>query len=107
MDLIDFGMYAAYLFFGVGLIAAVVLPLISALKSPAGMVKSLIAIGGLVVLFFVSYSIAGGNVSAKAASLGITETSSKLIGAGITLFFVVFVVAALGIVVSEINKAIK
>ncbi|MBL7860979.1 MAG: hypothetical protein JNJ65_07430 [Cyclobacteriaceae bacterium] len=107
MEAIDIGIYLAYLFFGVGLVAAIVLPLISAIKAPAGLVKSLMGVGGLVVLFVLAYALSGSEVTTKAAALGITESSSKLIGAGLTLFYIVFVLAAIGIVVSEINKALK
>lgn len=107
MEAIDIGIYLAYLFFGVGLVAAVVLPLINAIKAPAGLVKSLMGVGGLVVLFILAYALSGSEVTTKSAALGITESSSKLIGAGLTLFYIVFVLAAIGIVVSEINKALK
>lgn len=107
MDSIDIGIYLAYIFFGVGLAAAIVLPLVNAIKSPAGLVKSLLGVGGLVVLFIISYAISGGEVTTRAAAMGVTESTSKLIGAGLTLFYIVFVVAAIGIVVSEVNKALK
>jgi hypothetical protein len=107
MEAIDIGIYAAYLFFGVALVSAIVLPLVNALKSPAGLVKSLAGVGGLVVLFIISYTLSGSEVSAKAKAAGISEGSSQLIGAGLTLFYIVFVIAVLGVVYSEINKALK
>jgi hypothetical protein len=107
MDSIDIGLYVTYLLFGVSFIAAVVLPAINLSKSPGGLVKSLIGVGGLVVLFFVSYSLADTSLSLKAASLGETESSVKVIGAGLILFYIVMIVAVIGIAFSEINKALK
>ncbi len=107
MDTIDIGIYVSYIFLGVALIAAVLLPLVNAIKHPAGLVKSLIGVGGLVVLFIVAYAISGAEVSAKAVAMGVDESGSKIIGAGLTLFYFVFIVAALGIVFSEISKALK
>ncbi|MBL7874205.1 MAG: hypothetical protein JNL53_00980 [Cyclobacteriaceae bacterium] len=107
MDEMDFGLYATYIFFAVAVVAAVVLPLVSALKAPAGLVKSLASVGGLVVVFIIAYSISGSELSTRAVAAGLTESSSKMIGAGLTLFYIVFVVAALGVVFSEINKALK
>lgn len=107
MDEMDFGLYATYIFLAAAVLAAVVLPLVSALKAPAGLVKSLASVGGLVVVFIISYSISGSELSTRAVAAGLTESSSKMIGAGLTLFYIVFVVAALGVVFSEINKALK
>lgn len=107
MDLIDIGIYLAYILIGIALVAAVVLPMINALKHPAGLVKSLMGVGGLVVLFIVAYSISGSELSVKAAALGVDESGSKLIGAGIILFYFVFVISIVGVIYSEISKALK
>ncbi len=107
MDTIDIGIYVSYIFLGVALIAAVLLPLVNAIKHPAGLVKSLIGVGGLVVLFIVAYTLSGSEVSSKAVAMGVDESGSKMIGAGLTLFYFVFIAAALGIVFSEISKALK
>jgi hypothetical protein len=107
MDTIDIGIYLSYIFLGVALAASVVLPLVNALKHPAGLVKSLIGVGGLVVLFIVAYSLSGSELTSKAIAMGVDESGSKMIGAGLTLFYFVFVAAALGIVFSEISKALK
>jgi len=107
MDSIDIGMYVAYLFFTVALVAAVVLPAINAVKSPAGLIKSLMGIGGLVVLFIIAYAVSGSEVTAKAAAMGVDESSSKMIGAGLTVFYFVLIISIVGVVFSEINKAFK
>ena len=107
MDSIDIGIYLSYIFLGVALLAAVVLPLVKALKHPAGLVKSLVGVGGLVVLFIVAYSLSGSDVSAKAIAMGVDESGSKMIGAGLILFYFVLVAATVGIVFSEISKALK
>jgi hypothetical protein len=107
MEIIDIGIYATYLFLGLALVSAIVLPLINAIKSPAGLLKSLTGIGALVVLFLISYAISGSEVTTKAKAAGITEASSKMIGAGLTLFYIVFIATVVGVVYSEINKALK
>ena len=103
----DIGLYVGYLLFIVAVGAAAILPLISALKSPKDLMKSLMGVGALLVLFLVSYALAGSEVTAKYVAQGVGEGSSKLIGAGLTMFYIVFVLALLGIVYSEINKALK
>lgn len=105
--MIDAGLYVTYIFFFVALGAAIVLPLIHAIKHPKELGKSALGIGFLVVVFVVSYAMSGSEVSLKAAALGVGEGSSKLIGAGLIMFYIVFVIGMLGMVYSEINKAIK
>ncbi len=103
----DFGLYVGYALFLIALAAAVVLPLITALKSPKDLLKSLMGLGALVVIFLISFGLSGSEVTAKYIAQGVGEGSSKLIGAGLTMFYIVFFIAVLGIVFSEINKALK
>jgi len=107
MDSVDIGIYVCYIFLGIALISSVLLPLVNALKHPAGLVKSLAGVGGLVVLFIIAYSFSGSEVSAKAVAMGVDESGSKMIGAGLILFYFVLVAAAVGIVFSEISKSLK
>ncbi|MEQ8425649.1 MAG: hypothetical protein RIA63_13120 [Cyclobacteriaceae bacterium] len=103
----DIGLYVGYGLFLVALLAAVVLPLINALKSPKDLAKSGMGLGAMVVVFLISFGLAGSEVTAKYTAQGINESSSKLIGAGLTMFYIVFIGALVGIVFSEINKALK
>ncbi len=105
--MIDAGLYLTYAFFFVALGAAIILPLLHALKHPKELGKSAMAVGLLVILFLVAYALSDSTVNAKAVALGVDEASSKLIGAGLILFYIVFGASLLGIVYSEINKAIK
>jgi len=107
MDLLDIGLYLSFILLGVAIASAVVLPLIHAIKHPAGMVKSLFGIGGLVVLFVLAYSLSGSELAPKAVALGVDEAGSKLIGAGLILFYFVLLISILGLIYSEINKALK
>jgi len=105
--MIDLGLYITYVFFFLAIGAAIVFPMLHALKHPKELGKSAVGVGSLVVLFIIAYSISGSEVTAKAASLGVGEGSSKLIGAGLTMFYIVFVIGMLGMVYSEISKALK
>ena len=105
--MVDIGLYVGYGLLLVALAAAVILPLINVLKSPKDLIKSGMAIGALVVVFIIAYGLSGSEVTAKYTAQGIGESSSKLIGAGLTMFYIVFFVALIGIVFSEINKALK
>lgn len=103
----DIAIYFTYFLIGVALVSAIVLPVIQALKSPKDLLKSLLGVGALLVLFIVAYLASGSDISQIAKTNGVTESASKLIGAGLILFYLTLVLGILGIVVSEVNKALK
>jgi hypothetical protein len=107
MDIIDIGLWLGYLLLIVAAGSAIVLPLLNAIKTPGAFVRSLYGVGALVVVFVIAYAISGSDVTQSQAALGVSENSSKMIGAGLIMFYITLVVAVVGIVYSEISKAIK
>lgn len=107
MDIIDIGLWLGYLLLIVAAGSAIVLPLLNAIKTPGAFVRSLYGVGALVVVFVIAYAISGSDVTQGQAALGVSENSSKMIGAGLIMFYITLVVAVLGIVYSEISKAFK
>lgn len=105
--MLDVGLYFMYALFFIAVLAALVLPLMNAIKSPGTFLKSLYGIIALVVVFVVAYAISGGDVKPNWAVLGINEGTSKLIGAGLIVFYVTILVAVIGLIYSEISKAFK
>ena len=103
----DIGLYVAYAMFSAALLGAIIWPLINSLKQPKTLLKSGMGVAALLVLFLISYALSGSEVTAKYAAQGIDETSSQIVGAGLTLFYLIFGIAILGIVYSEISKALK
>nr|PZN51363.1 MAG: hypothetical protein DIU61_13495 [Bacteroidota bacterium] len=91
----------------VAAVSAIVLPLIKAVGEPRSLLRSLIGVGALLVLFGISYAVADSSVRPSWLVLGIGENTSKIIGAGLITFYVVLVLAFLGLIFSEINKALK
>lgn len=107
MDLIDIGIYLSYALLAVAVVAMIVLPLMQAVKSPGDMAKSGMGVGALVVLFIIAYLISGSDVTVGQQAAGVTESGSKLIGAGLTMFYFVFVIAIVAMIYSEVSKALK
>lgn len=105
--MIDFGLYFTYFLLVAAVIGAVVLPLIHAVQSPKTFVRSLYGIIALIVLFGISYAISSSEILPRWAALGITENTSKLVGAGLILFYITLVMSIIGLIFSEINKALK
>lgn len=105
--MLDLGLYLFYALLLIAVIAAMVFPVINSIKEPKALLKSAIGIGIVLVVFGISYAVADSSVNLKAAAMGVTESSSKLIGAGLIMFYVALVLSAVALIYSEISKAFK
>lgn len=109
MDTTDIMLYAGYLLTVLGAIVAIILPLIQSISDPKSLVKTVagaILIGGI---FLIAYSTADGYVSPKFAAepFNLTETGSKSVGGMLITTYALFVIAIVGIVITEITKLAK
>ena len=101
-------MYLAYLLTIVGVVLAIVLPLIKSLDEPKNLVASAVGVGILLVIYGLGYLISGSEITARYIESGVeTEGLSKMIGGMLTMVYILLGVAAAGIVYTELNKAIK
>jgi hypothetical protein len=105
--MIDVGLYIGYLLFFVAAGSAVAFPFMYAVKHPDVFKKSLVGIGALVFLFVLSYFLTGSEVTVKQAAQGITEGSSKMIGAGLTMLYLTMGAGLVALIYSEITIATK
>jgi hypothetical protein len=107
MDLLDIGIYIGFGLFGFSILAMILMEAFNLVKDPKSLIKVGLILVGVVVLFFISWSMSSNAVTAKYIASGVGEGSSQLIGAGlIMLYFFVFAALA-GMIVSEIYKAFK
>ncbi|MFZ9982025.1 MAG: hypothetical protein ACO3FI_08350 [Cyclobacteriaceae bacterium] len=104
---ITWGLYLGYMLFFGSLLAIAGLFLMNAFKDINLLKKSLGGAILLLIIFGLSYFLSGSELSSSAVANGITESSSKLIGGGLTMFYILFFLAILGLIYSEINKALK
>jgi hypothetical protein len=107
VSLVSPGLIVCYVFFIIALVASIGMPLIDAIKNPQGLIKAFIGIIGLVVIFGISYALSGSEVTQKSAALGITPASSKLVGAGMIMFYIVLIVSVILAVYSLIKDIIS
>lgn len=109
MDSIDIFLYASYALIIIGIIMAIGMPLINSLDNPRSLIKTVGGVVVLAIIFFITYSIADGDVLPKFAGepFNITETSSKVVGGILLTTYILFAIAFVGIVVTEITKAVK
>lgn len=104
----NYGLYLAYLLTIVGVLLAIVLPLIKSLDEPKNLVNSAIGVGILLVIYGIGYLISGSEVTARYLESGVeSESLSKMIGGMLTMVYIMLGIAVIGIVYTELNKAIK
>lgn len=100
--MVDVGLFLAYMLICACVIAAVAMPLVKAFGDPQSLKKMSVGVGALIGVFIISYFIAD-NTALENISAG----KSRLVGAGLYTMYILAFVAVLGIVYTEIKKAIE
>lgn len=98
--MVDVGLFISYILIGVCLLTAVGMPLMKALGDPDSLKKIGMGVGALILVFVIAFFTASGENSGDAS-----ETTAKMVGAGLTTFYVLAIAAIGGIVYTEIKKA--
>lgn len=104
---INIALWVAIIMVIVAALAAFILPVINSLSQPKVLLKSVIGVAVIGVLFLIFYSMADGSLSKKFIEQGMTENLSQVIGGLLMTMYALFVIVVVGIVFSEINKALK
>ena len=106
-NFVDIGLWIAYILVLVAIVSAVLLPIINSLSDPKSLIKPLGALVGIGILFLICWALAGDTLNAKAIAAGVTPGVSQAVGGALITMYVLFVIALVGIVFTEINKALK
>jgi NADH:ubiquinone oxidoreductase subunit 6 (subunit J) len=109
MDSFDIMLYVGYALVGIAAVVAVLLPLIKSLDDPKSLFKTGLAIVGVLVLFFICYSISSNEVLPKfeGAPFFLTPQMSQVVGGSLLTTYVLAVIALGSIFVTEITKGLK
>lgn len=102
--MIDFGLYLTYALLAIATLAALIFPIIYLARHPKEAKQTLIGIGGMILIFLISYLIADSTVPAGS---NISESTSKLVSAALTAFYILFGLAIIAAVFSEISRIMK
>jgi hypothetical protein len=105
--MLDFGLYALYVLLIIAVAAAIIFPLVNSLSNPRSLVRSGIAVVVMLVIFGVAYALSESELTRSAIAAGLSESAVKLVSAGLIMLYIVFVLAVLALIYSEISKALK
>jgi hypothetical protein len=106
--LVNIGIWTAIILVGIAILAAVILPLINSLSHPKALIKSAVGVAFVGVVFLIGWIFAGNEVTSGYITNGITdEGSSKLVGGALSAMYILFILAVVGIVITELKKAFR
>jgi hypothetical protein len=101
---VNYGIPAAFILLILAAAAAIILPLINSFSNPKTLLKSAIGIAVLAVIFLIGWSLSPAEANLQ---YNVTEGTSKVIGGALTTMYILFGLAILGIILSEINKIVQ
>ncbi len=108
--MIDFGLYATYALIGICILMILVFAVGRIAKNPGGAKSALIGIVGLLVLLFVAYALSTGtdaNTNPKYVEMSLSEETSRQVGTGLMVFYILAGLAILSILYVEVTRLFK
>ncbi len=110
MDIIiNIGLILTYLMIAGAAIAAIAFPVMFLAKNPAKAKSTLLGVGALLVISLISFLIASGDVMnfPGAEKFGMTEASTKRVGMGLIVFYILSFGAIGAVLYAELGKLFK
>ena len=103
--MIDFGLWIGYILLLAGAGGMLVFSTRNMLRSPKNAKSTLMGVGGILVLFLLSWLISSSSMTPKMVTPETAESSSKMIGAGFIMLYIMGLVSLGAIFYTEIKKA--
>lgn len=107
---VDIGLYLSYVLIGICVLGILVFAVGRIISHPSAAKSALIGIGGLVVLWFISYLFSSGDDAAEGAifgDMGITEATSHMVGTGLITFYLLLGIVIITIIFNELTRLFK
>ncbi len=106
---INIGIYLTYILIGAAVLGILIFSVSNIAKNPKAAKSALIGIGGLVVIFGLTYAISTGADATLYSSDDevVTEGMSRLVGMGLFSFYVLGGLTILSILYVEVTRLFK
>ena len=108
-NLVNLGIIVTYILVGIAVVGILYFSVSNIVKNPTAAKSALIGVGGLVVIFGLTYAMSSGSDAASFSKPDniITEGTSKLVGMGLASFYVLAGLTVLSIIYSEVTRLFK
>ncbi|NJL15770.1 MAG: hypothetical protein HC913_24025 [Microscillaceae bacterium] len=103
----DIGLQASYVLFILAIIGIIFGFVITALTNPASILRTGIGVVVILIIWGLSYAIAGNEVNEVYETFKVDAGLSKMIGSFLTLTGILGLITILGIVATEVLSAIR
>ena len=98
----------AYITLGLVLLFVLVFVIKNLFTNTTGLKNTLIGVGAFAAVLIISYAVSGGDpIQYKMQEGFATESQSQMVGAGLTAFYILIIVAALAMIFSGVKKVIS
>lgn len=107
--LINIGLYLTYVLFAIALVALLIFSIVQFIGNIGKSKETLFGLIGLLVVFAISYIISSPTDISESLfeKVGTDYGMSKLIGSGLIAFYILFVIAIVALLVSEVTRPFK
>jgi hypothetical protein len=104
----NFGLVLTYILIGISVAIIIGFALVKVVTDFQKSKNSIAGLGIMLVIFLIAYATSSGAdyVNYK-ADMGITEGTSRMVGAGLVTFFIIGAAAIVSIIFAEVSKALK
>lgn len=99
--------YWCYVLMGLATAAAIIFPILGMVKDPKAAKGALLGVGALVLVFVISYALAGDEMTPKYAKFISSSAESKLVSTGLITFYILALLAIVATVSSGFIKLFK
>tara|TARA_B110000503_G_C7119299_1_gene401736 strand:- start:1180 stop:1593 length:414 start_codon:yes stop_codon:yes gene_type:complete len=96
-----------YVLMALATASAIIFPIIAMTKDPKAAKSALIGVGALVIVFGISYALAGDEMTPKYSKFISGPEESKLVSAGLVAFYILAIGAIIATVSSAFMKIFK
>lgn len=107
MDTFDIMLYLAYTLVIISAVAALILPLINAFGNPRALLQSGIGVLALVVIYLISFALSSDEVTTVYTQNNVGPDLSKFVGGIIIMMYLMLGIAVVSIFFTEISKLLK
>lgn len=105
---VSIGLIISYVLLGLAAVGTIIASILNIIQNPKSGIKSLASIVLIIVIFFIGYAISKGELANGYERYGVeTANFSKLIDAGLYLFYALISITVGGIIVTELISVIK
>ena len=103
----NYGIIITYILLAVAAIAAIAFPIMHLVKNPKKAKQVGTAIGALLVVYILAYTLASDEVTEHYAKFDVTDTQSKQVGTGLIVFYILAFGAVVSALYTELGKMIN